>query len=238
MDKALLDRPHKINNIELNLKKATRKSRSQTHTTAESSQIPRSNYSSAVRKKSNLKQVTISKSTIVTCFDLRSNVLDSETTTINIPNKVYCIHISNLPPNTDAATIWRKFGWSIRNILMESSSGTSSSSLQCWLKDVPNRQRAEEFVKDWDGETISGSQIVCDVEEDRLELCNKFRTGECRKTSEVCDWEHISCTANGKCSNDCPYGHSEGMKGRLTINRKYRRFQMLFSDILLCSGIL
>jgi hypothetical protein len=228
VDKALLDRPHIVKNIELDLRKARRRGRVETSTPAETTAIARSNHSSIARKKSNIKQVTISKSIIFTCFarfypsllDLRSNFLDSERTTINIPYKIYCIHISNLPPSVDAATLSKKFNWSIRNILMESSSDISSLPLQCWLKVLDNRQTAEDFVRNWDGKTISGSRIVCDVEEDRLELCNKFRTGECSKTSEVCDWEHIPCTANGNCSSDCPYGHKEGMKGKLMYNRK------------------
>ena len=145
--------------------------------------------------------------------------------------EVYRVHITNLSLNTDAEYLSTKFNWAMGSTLMSSSTNNPKSSVECWLKGFNSRQTAEQFVEDWNGETISGSQIVCDVEEDRLELCNKFRTGECRKTSEVCDWEHIPCTANGKCSNDCPYGHPQGMKGRLTNNRKYRRFQMLFSNV-------
>ena len=106
------------------------------------------------------------------------------------------------------------------SILINSSADDQTSSIECWLKGFNDKQTADEFVDDWSGQRILGFKIDCDIEEDRLELCNKFRTGECSKTSEVCDWEHITCTANGKCSSDCPYGHREGMKGKLMYNRK------------------
>jgi hypothetical protein len=134
--------------------------------------------------------------------------------------KIYCVHVTNLPSDVDADFLSIKFNWSMGNILMNSSIDNQSSPIECWLKGIDELQAAQEFVKDWDGQIVSGSRIACDVEEDRLELCKKFRTGECPKTSEVCDWEHIMCTANGRCSNDCPYGHKEGMKSGLINDRK------------------
>ncbi len=68
MDKALLDRPHRIKNIELDLKKASRKGRFETSTAAKTTQAASNNNTSAVPKKSNMKQVQIGISTILTCF--------------------------------------------------------------------------------------------------------------------------------------------------------------------------
>ncbi len=140
--------------------------------------------------------------------------------TVNMPKKVYCVLIKNLPSNVDAETLSTKFNWSMGDILMNSSTDNQSASIECWLKSIDELQTAQDFRRDWHGQIILGSRIDCDVEEDRLEFCNKFRIGVCRKTSEVCDWEHIMCTANGKCSNDCQYGHRAGMKIGFKNNRK------------------
>lgn len=137
-----------------------------------------------------------------------------------MPNKIYCIYIRNLPLNTDAETLSIKFSCLMGDILMGSSTDSESSSIECWLKGFNELQAALNFARDWDRQTILGSKIDCDVVEDTLEFCNKFRIGECRKTSEVCDWEHIMCTANGKCSNDCPLGHKQGMKTGFKNDRK------------------
>jgi hypothetical protein len=134
--------------------------------------------------------------------------------------KVYRVHITNLPSNADAEILSTKLNWPMGSILMNSSTDDPTSSIECWLKGFNNKQTADEFVDDWNGQRILGSKIHCDAKDDELELCYKFCTGECSKTSEACDWEHISCTANGKCSNSCPYGHSRGTKGKIMYNRK------------------
>jgi hypothetical protein len=221
VDKALLDRPHIIKNIELQLTKGSRKGRFEPFTPAKTTEAAwNNNNTSAAPKKSNMKQATIGMSTFFTCFVcfcrlisyLLLNFIDPEITVVNIPNKIYCIHIRNLPSNADAETLSIKFNWPMGNILMDSSTDNQSSSIECWLKGFNELQAARNFVQDWNEQIILGSEIDCDVEEDRLELCNKFRIGECPKTSEACDWEHIMCTANGRCSNDCLLGHKEGMK--------------------------
>ncbi len=134
--------------------------------------------------------------------------------------RVYCVHIANLPSNADAEFLSTKLNWPMGSILMNSPADDPTSSIECWLKGFNDRQAANELVDNWNKQRILGSIVDCDVEDDKLELCYKFRTGECSKTSEVCDWEHIPCTANGNCSSDCPYGHKEGMKGKLMYNRK------------------
>ncbi len=155
-------------------------------------------------------------------FDIVSSTkfLDPEISTVNMQKIIYCVHVTNLPSNADAEFLSRKFNWPMGNILMNSPTDNSSSPIECWLKGFNELQAAREFIKDWDEQRILGLRINCDIKDDRLELCNKFRTGECSKTNEVCDWEHIPCTANGKCSMDCLYGHKEGMKSGLINDRK------------------
>jgi hypothetical protein len=68
VDKALLDRPHRIKNIELDLKKGNRKGRFETFTHAKTTQAAWDNNTSVVPKKSNVKQVPIRMSTLVTCL--------------------------------------------------------------------------------------------------------------------------------------------------------------------------
>lgn len=137
-----------------------------------------------------------------------------------MPNRIYCVHIRNLPSNIDAETLSIKFNCSMGNILIDSSTDTQSSSIECWLKGFNELQAAKNIARDWDGQIILGSEIDCEVEQDTLEFCNKFRIGECPMSSEVCDWEHITCTANGKCSNDCQLGHKQGMKTGFKNDRK------------------
>src|SRR5438045_3265748 len=119
---------------------------------------------------------------------------------MNIPKKIYCIHITNLPSNVDGEILSKKFNWPIDSILINSSLDNQSSPIECWLKDIRDLEWAEEFVEQWDGQSVLRSKIKCEVEEDKLDFCNKFRIGTCPKTSDVCDWEHIMCTANGRCS--------------------------------------
>ena len=108
------------------------------------------------------------------------------------------------------------------NILMSSSTDNqSSSSVECWLKGIDKLQTAEDFVENYDGQIIAKSKIECETEEDRFEFCHKFRLGTCPMAHELCYWEHIPCTANGRCPNDCPYGHKEGIKTGFINNCKF-----------------
>jgi hypothetical protein len=117
----------------------------------------------------------------------------------------------NLPSNASAELLSKKFSWDLDRILINAPINPSSS-IECWLKGFDELEDAEEFVEFWNGQMILRSKIECEVAEDKLEFCYKFRIGQCPRTSEDCDWEHIMCTANGKCSNDCLYGHEGGMK--------------------------
>jgi hypothetical protein len=165
-----------------------------------------------IPKKSNLKQVQIGMFNVfVIRIVLLIYFLDPQISSVNIPKKIYCIHITNLPSNATAEILSKKFSWSMGSILINLLNN-QSLSIECWLKGIDQLKKAKDFVQQWNGQMILRSKIQCEIEEDKLELCNKFRIGQCSKTSEDCDWEHIMCTANGKCSNDCLYGHEEGMK--------------------------
>jgi hypothetical protein len=139
---------------------------------------------------------------------------------LNIPKKIYCIHITNLPSNADAEILSKKFSWTIDNIVINSPFDNQSSPIECWLKGIDEQQEAENFVQRWNGQLILGLKIACEVEEDQLELCKEFRIGKCPKKTDVCDWGHIMCTADGRCSSDCPYGHREGLKTGYVNNGK------------------
>ncbi len=110
---------------------------------------------------------------------------------MNIPKTIYCVHIKNIPSNADAEILSIKFNWPIEKIIMNSSSDNLSLPIECWLKGINERQEAENFVQHWNGKEILRSKIECEFEEDKLEFCNKFRVGTCRKKSDDCDWEHI-----------------------------------------------
>jgi hypothetical protein len=114
--------------------------------------------------------------------------------------------------DANAVVLAEKFGCSVDKILMNSPVKNQASPIECWLKDIEDLTKGNRFVEHWDGRTLLGSQIKCEIEEDKSELCKYFRLGKCRNTHDDCDWTHIECTANGKCPNDCPYGHAAGMK--------------------------
>jgi hypothetical protein len=139
-------------------------------------------------------------------------IADPQISSVNIPKKIYRIHIKDLPSDATAEILSKKFNWPIFDILMDSSLDNESLPVECWLKDVNDLETAQHFVQDWNGRMISGLKIACEVEEDKLELCKEFRLGKCTKASNKCDWLHIMCTLNAKCSKDCPFGHTVGIK--------------------------
>ena len=98
---------------------------------------------------------------------------------------------------------------------MDPSDNDRALSTQCRLKNASN-EKVDDFVRRWNRKDISGRMIQCKKEEDELELCNKFQFGCCPKSSDICHWEHILCTANGTCASTCPYGHESGIKSRDT----------------------
>jgi len=152
-----------------------------------------------------------------TPFFFNSSVLsifysDEQISCLSLPLKKYRIHVTNLPANTDAETLSEEFDWDIYDIVMDPSTANRALPTQCWLKNANNEREVDDFVRRWNRKTVGVSIIQCEKEEDEFELCNKFQFGRCPKSSDVCHWEHVPCTARGTCSSTCPYGHELGMK--------------------------
>lgn len=84
--------------------------------------------------------------------------------------------------------------------------------MQCWLINVADETEVSKFIQKFHRQAIGGSTVECEQEEDELELCDKFRIGQCPKSGNDCDWEHVRCGANGSCGSSCPYGHESGVK--------------------------
>lgn len=106
----------------------------------------------------------------------------------------------------------RKFNWPLGYILINSSPGDQSSSIECWLKGMSDRRAAEDFVQKWNRTLFLGSSISCVVEEDEPDFCLRFRVGWCPRTNDECFYDHVKCTASGMCTKDCLYGHDHGVK--------------------------
>lgn len=137
------------------------------------------------------------------------------------PRKIYGVHIKNIPPNVDGQTLATKFVWPLGQILINSSPAGQSSSIECWLKQMKDRQAATDFVQKWNGLFFLGLRIDCKVVEDRLDLCKKFQAGLCPMSTDRCDYEHVKCIANGTCRENCPYGHDKRVK---TATPKHCKF--------------
>ena len=147
--------------------------------------------------------------------------LDEQTSSTIIPKKKCCIHFTNLPSDCTAEILSQKFGWNSFDILM-GLKNDSSSLMQCWLINVADEIDVGKFVEKWNRETIGGSTVECETEEDELELCDKFRIGQCPKSDHICDWEHVRCEANGSCASSCPYGHEPRVKPEtIDVPRKW-----------------
>ncbi|CAF4214561.1 unnamed protein product [Rotaria sp. Silwood2] len=196
VDRVLLHSPHRIEGIDVNVKKDNRNYFRRSSPTPEPTPKIDKNNTEVGPKKSNLKQVTMNEQ--VSCLSL--------------PAKKYLIHITNLPANIDVETLSQEFDWDIYDIVMDPSINDRALSTQCWLKNANDEREVDNFVQSRNGRSIRGSIIQCEKEEDEIEFCNKFQFGQCEKSSDECHWEHISCTAKGTCSLICPYGHSIGMK--------------------------
>ncbi|CAF1416937.1 unnamed protein product [Adineta ricciae] len=185
VDRILLDCPHCIGDVDVEVKKGNRRSLMQEKTTITES-IPR---------KSSLKQVKMNDT--VAC--------------IYIPEKRYRVHITNLPNDINAEELSREFTWSIYDIVMAPSDNYFNRKAECWLKYADNERVINNFITKWHEKSIHQSVIHCEKEEDELELCNKFQFGQCTQDND-CHWEHIKCTANGTCASTCPYGHEKYVK--------------------------
>jgi hypothetical protein len=206
--------PHRIGGIDVNVKKADRNAFRGSLATSGPTPKTDTNNNEVGPKKSNLKQVTMSRSIL---FILNLSLLfifysDEQVSCLSLPAKKYCIRITNLPANIDAETLSEKFYWDIYDIVMDPSTDDRALSTQCRLKNANNEREVDSFIQEWNQESIQGSIILCEKEEDEIEFCNKFQFGICEKSSDECHWEHVPCTANGTCSSTCRYGHVPGMK--------------------------
>ncbi|CAF1284838.1 unnamed protein product [Rotaria sordida] len=196
VDQVLLDSPHCIGGIDVNVKKDNRNFFRRRSTTPGATPNTAKNDIEVRPKKSNLKQVTMNEQ--ISCLSL--------------PAKKYRIHVTNLPANIDAETLSQEFDWDIYDIVMDPSTNDRALPAECWLKNANDEREVNSFIQSRNGRSIRGSIIQCEKEEDEIELCNKFQFGLCEKSSDECHWEHIRCTAMGTCSSICPYGHPFGMK--------------------------
>ncbi|CAF3619215.1 unnamed protein product [Rotaria sordida] len=195
VDRTLLNEPHEINNISVNIKKGHQHSFNGSSDSNESLTTANNNNQTTTPRKSILKVN-----------------FDSQISSLCLPEPKYCIHIKDLPTDVDAERLSVGFNWSIYDILMGPTLDDQSSSMECWLKSPDNQAQIDEFIQNSKQRKINGSIIQCEKEEDQLELCKFFRTGQCEKSDDNCHWAHVKCTANGTCSRDCPYGHVKGLK--------------------------
>ncbi|CAF1502161.1 unnamed protein product [Rotaria magnacalcarata] len=191
VDLALLDRPHIINSVTVSIEKGYR-DLSTSGLNSNENCLARNNFPTATNNL-NLKSATglhISPP---------------------YPQEVkYCIHIKNLPMNIGAETLSIALNWSIYDIVMKQSIDGQSSSTECWLKDLDDQEKINKFILNSKQQMIHGSIIQWEKEEDKMDLCEYFRTGRCKRFDDECYWLHVKCTKNGTCSTDCPYGHAKG----------------------------
>ncbi|CAF4950559.1 unnamed protein product, partial [Rotaria magnacalcarata] len=196
VDRALLNQPHELNNILVDIKKGDQHLSTVNSDLYES--LPKTNNYKEIapQKKSNLKVK-----------------IDPKISSLYLPERIYCVRIKNLPINIDAERLSVELNWPIYNILMGSPTDDDQSpSMECWLKSPDDQEKIDEFIRNSKQRTINRSIIQCEKEEDQLELCRFFRIGTCDKHDDICNWVHIKCTARGTCSRDCPYGHGKGEK--------------------------
>ena len=139
------------------------------------------------------------------------NHVDDEVSFFTLPEKVYCIHITNLPHDIDSETLSDRFDWDVYDIVMNPSDNDLSVKTECWLKNTNGEDEIDKFIRRWNRKSIDGSIIQCEKKEDQFEFCTNFQIGQCRYDAD-CYWDHIPCTANGTCASTCPYGHEQGMK--------------------------
>jgi hypothetical protein len=143
---------------------------------------------------------------------------DKQISSLNLPERKYCINITNLSVNIDAEVLSERFEWYICDIVMDTSVSNPASLTQCWLKNANNERVVDNFVQHWNGKVIGGSIIKCE---------NKFQFGQCSKSSDECHWKHVPCTAKGTCSSACPYGHAFGMKSKHDSSNSKSNFQLI-----------
>ncbi|CAF4027885.1 unnamed protein product [Rotaria sp. Silwood1] len=209
VDRALLNEPHEINNIRVDIDKGHRHLSSISTDSSETLTPTNNNNQNTMPKKSILKVK-----------------IDPQISRLNLPKPTYCIHLKNLPTDIDAERLSIELNWPIYDILMGSSPlSDQSSSMECWLKSPNDQVQIDEFIKNSNQIIIDGSRIEYEKEEDQLELCKFYRIGQCTKRDDQCHWAHIKCTANGTCSKDCPYGHDkDSNKENSIINNQKEKY--------------
>ena len=58
---------------------------------------------------------------------------------------------------------------------MDPSTDDRASPTQCRLKNANNEREVDNFIQEWNQQSIQGSVILCEKEEDEIEFCNKFQ---------------------------------------------------------------
>ncbi|CAF1406093.1 unnamed protein product, partial [Rotaria sordida] len=154
VDKILLHSPHRIGEIDVNVKKDTRNVFHGSSATSESTPKIAKNNIEVGPKKANLKQVTMNEQ--ISCLSL--------------PGKKYRIHITNLSANIDAETLSQELDWDIYDIVMNPSTNDRALSTECWLKNANDEREVNSFVQNMNGRSIRGSVIQCEKEEDDIEF--------------------------------------------------------------------
>ena len=85
------------------------------------------------------------------------------------------------------------------------------STGEAWIKHLSDRRLMEDFVKKYSRTTIRGSEISLNIIEEPfniLDLCRDFENGDCRFSSEQCNYKHIICDESDQCMNvKCWFGH-------------------------------
>ncbi|CAF4705391.1 unnamed protein product [Rotaria socialis] len=211
VDLALLDRPHIINRVPVSIEKGDRDLSTSGLNSNEN--YPTTNNFTTATNNLNMKFAT----------DLHISP--------PYPQEVkYCIHIKNLPMSIDAETLSIALNWSINDIVMKQSIDGQSSSTECWLKGLDDQEKINKFILNSKQRTIHESIIRWEKEEDKMDLCEYFRTGRCERFDDECHWLHVKCTKNDTCSTDCPYGHAKGIKSEhSTLNNVRTTYYIIIS---------
>ena len=134
----------------------------------------------------------------------------------------YCIHATNLSPNTTSEDLSRIFSVPVADILLRPAHPSSEylasndqSTSEAWIKHLSDRRAMEDFVGKNSRRTIGQWEISLAVVEEPLsisELCKDFERGNCRhiQPSDTCHYKHILCDEPDECENrKCWLGHSQ-----------------------------
>ena len=133
--------------------------------------------------------------------------------------------MKDLPCSVDVETLSSVLGREIYELIFDARNEESTGLVDCYVKGISNEE-IDSFVQYWDERMIKEIKLKCEKIKDELELCRKYRTGECDKPSN-CHWEHIPCSAMERCGPDCKFGHPKG--NRTGPTRKFRKRQIFNS---------